>query len=114
MHFVQPGEVFFLENAGVFASLLSRVGVAAILRHLVDEEQGKHLDALMEQRLFFVEVRLDRLANLDAPQGRFVHVARCFTGLEHNAIGEADRVVDGVDVRHDESAILLQPVRQVV
>mgnify|MGYP001565684970 CR=1 FL=1 len=58
--------ILLLEHAGVFA-LFVGLGIVAVLHHLVDEEERQHLDALGEELLLLVEVRLDRLADLDAP-----------------------------------------------
>ena len=64
-HLVQVLAVFLFKDPRVVTFLVRR-RVVAVLDHFIDEEQGQDLDALLEQRLLLVEVRLDRLPNLDA------------------------------------------------
>ena len=97
-HFVELGVVFLLKHSSIFTSDFAGLVVAAIFCDLVDEEKREHLDALSEERLLLVKVRLDRFANLDAAERRFVHVAGGFAGSKHHAVGEADRVLDRVNI----------------
>ena len=64
-HLVEVLAVFLFKDPRVVTFLVRR-RVVAVLDHFIDEEQGQDLDALLEQRLLLVEVRLDRLPNLDA------------------------------------------------
>ena len=68
---------------------------------------------LGEERLLLVEVRLDRFADLDAPQGRFVHVACGLARHQLHAVGEAHRCRCGVDVGNDEAFVLFQPAGNI-
>ena len=68
-----------------YSPLLVGLVVVAVLGDLVDEEQRQHLDALGEERLLLLEVRLDRLADLDAADGRFVDVAGRLAGASAHA-----------------------------
>ena len=108
-HLVQVLAVFLFKDPCVVTFLVRR-RVVAVLDHFIDEEQGQDLDALLEQRLFLVEVRLDRFPNLDATQRRFVHVPGGFANKKLNAVGEAQGVGVGVDVRDHIATVLIQLV----
>ena len=69
---------------------------------------------MLEELLLPLEVGLDCLPNLNLPQRRLVYVTGGFAGLQHFAVGEAERVGPGVDVRDDESLVLVETSRQVV
>ena len=56
--------ILFLKDAGVLAIIIFLV-IVPILGHLVDKKQRKHLDALREQLLFPVQVRLDGFTDLN-------------------------------------------------
>ena len=112
-HLVQVLAVFLFKDPRVIAFLVRR-RVVAVLDHFIDEEQGQDLDALLEQRLLLVEVRLDRLPNLDATQRRFVHVPGGFANKKLNAVGEAQGVGIGVDVRDHIATVLIQLVGKTV
>lgn len=61
-----------------------------------------------------VEVRLDRLAYLDAAQRGLGHVPRGIPDGEFKAIGEAQGVGIRVDVGHDKAiAVLIEFVREI-
>ena len=113
-HLVEIQVVFLFEDSGVLA-LLVGLRVVAVLGHLVDEVQRQDLHALLEQGLLFVEVGLDRLANLDAAQRCFGHVTSGIAHRQLQPVGETQCVSVGIDVRHHEAvAVLVQAVRKTV
>ena len=60
--------VLLLEHLAVAHRLVAvGVGNVTVLGHLVDEEERQTLDATEEQRRLLLQVALDRLADLDAP-----------------------------------------------
>ena len=102
--------VLFLENPRVLTVSVGLV-IVPVLHHFVDEEQRQDLDALCEQLLFLVQVRLDRLTDLDAADVALGDVAVRLTGAQHFATREFDRVVHGVDLADREAAILVHLAR---
>ena len=110
--------VLLLEHPRVLAERVFS-GVVTVLRHLVDEEQGQHLDTLAEEFPFLVQVGTDDLPDLDAALGVLRDVAIGeLTGEDNVAIAQLDHVAVRIDVDHDEGPAVgpvgLQPVRQIM
>ena len=106
--------VLLLEDAGVVAERVLPV-VVAVLRHLVDEEQREHLDALREQLALLVEVGSDHLSDLDATLRLLGDITVGeLSSDDHVTVAELDHVADGVDVRDDEIPVGLDSVGEVV
>ena len=96
------GGVLLLEDAPVLARGLGAVLVVdAVLPHLVYEEERETLDAAPEQRLLLLEVALDCLANLHAPQVGLSGVALRPSLEHHHVVHEAHVAGHATLRRHD-------------
>ena len=108
--------ILLLEHPRKKAVLGPSVGVVLpVVRDLVDEEEGQHLDAPAEQPPLPLDVGEDRFADLDAAQPVLVQPADRLSGAEPDTVQELHGVVPAVDGLHDEAVpVLLQPAGALV
>lgn len=105
---IQDVRVLLLEDVAVLGvRLVAVLVVPAVLRHLVDEEQGQALDAPVEELLLLLEVRADCLTDLNASHVRLRHVAGDLARVNRHAVGETHLTPDRVDRADMVAAILL-------
>ena len=111
---IDKSGVFFLKDLLERAFYLITVTVvAAVLSHLVDEEQRQAFDAKLEQFTLALEVGFDSLSNLNALQMQFVGVAHEFTFADGLSVGEGDVahrlcLIPGEDLGDGEVAVFEQ------
>ncbi len=67
-----------------------------------------------EERLLFLEVGFDGLADLNAAKGSLVDVAHGLAGAEHDTIGEANGLIEGVDIGDHVAPVLIEAVGEIV
>ena len=113
-HLIGKLRVLLLENPGVVAQRVVTC-VIAVLRHLVDEEQRQHLDALREELALLIEMGADHLADLDAALGLLGHVpVGELAGHDDVAVAQLDHVTVGIDVSDEQPLVRLDPAGHVV
>ena len=101
--FVQIAIVFILKHLPQRTLHLVPVRVIAlVVGHLVDEEQRKGLDALLEQGSFLLKMRLDGFPNLYQLDGFLADIAHHLALTQLFAVLEIDRVRQRVDFRDDK------------
>ena len=101
--------VFFLKYSRVFP-LFVGLAIVTVFGHLVDEKERENLHALGKKGLFFFQMGLDRLPDLDAPHGHFGNVAGGIARAQHLAVCELHRVCGGVNLGNHKATILLKLV----
>ena len=85
---------------------MSSLVVLLVLCNFVDEEQRQNLDALMEKLTLPLQVRKNRLTDLNTAKLVFADLADHITGKDFDAVQELHRVVASVD-RLDHKAFLV-------
>lgn len=112
---VENGQILLLEHPAVFAQHLVAVFIVlTVLADLIDEEEGKGLDALRKEGLFLFKVGENGLTNLDAAHIGFGNIAHQHTGADGFAVGEGDGVACGINFGDGVALVLLQLVGFVV
>ena len=87
LHGVENVVVLFLEHIGVDAvERMPNLIILLVLRNLVDKEQGQDFDALMEKLPFPLQVRKNRLTDLNAAKLVFTDLADHVTGKDFDTI----------------------------
>ena len=103
LHIADDIIVLFLEYIGVDAVLrLSRLVILLVLGHFVNEEERQHLDALVEQFTLPLDMRKNRLPNLNPPQLIFADFTDHIPGIDLNAVQEFHGVVPAVNAGNDK------------
>jgi hypothetical protein len=101
--------IFLLEHVGEDTVLwLSVLVVYTVMIHLVDKEQGQHLDALIEELPLTLDVGEDGFPYLDTAQLVLVHLANHVSSVKLDAVDEFDGVVSAIDALHDETVPILR------
>ena len=112
---IQHAEVFFLENNAVFAQhFLAVFVIAAVLCHLVNEEQRQRFYAHVEQLFFLFKVGKDSFAYLNSAHILFGNVACDLVCADNLAVGESHRAAHGVDILHGVALVLLHFLRDEI
>ena len=115
LHGAENVVVLFLEHIRINAvERMSSLVVLLVLRNLVDEEQGQDFDALMEKLTFPLQVRKNRLADLNAAKLVFADLADHITGKDFDAVQELHRVVASVDRFHHKADFVLVQITGIV
>ena len=79
--------ILFLEHIRIDAvERMPSLIILLVLRNLVDKEQGQDFDALMEKLPFPLQVRKNRLTDLDAAKLVFADLADDVTGKDFDAV----------------------------
>jgi len=93
-------------------SLFIDSGVVPVPGHFVNKEQRENLHPFIEELHLLIKVRLDRLTDLNAAQRYLGNITNHITHRQFYAIGKAQGVRIGIDVRyHKPIAVLIQLVR---
>ena len=116
LHIADNVVVLLLEHIGVNAVVGTPFTVIPpVFRHLVNEKQAQHLDALAEEPAFPLDVREDRLADLNAAELLLADFPDDVAGIDLDAVQELHRVVPSVDELDDKAVlILIQPAGIVI
>ena len=108
-HIVPQRDVFRLEQRRVLPGRpLTRFVVLTVLRHLVDEEQRQHLDSATEQDPLPLQVRADRLADLQPPFVVLRDVPRRRARRQLQSVGQRQRIGARIDLRHRPPVAVLR------
>jgi hypothetical protein len=71
--------------------------------NLVNEEQGQHLDALVEQLTLTLDMGENRLSNLDPAQLVLINFAHHITRVKLDAVDKFDGIISAINALHDEA-----------
>ena len=97
--------VAFLKHGGIDAGGAILV---AVLVYLVDEEQGQHLDALLQIPQFFVQVGFDGAPDLRFLDDVLVYVANGLAQLDLLGVAELDMLKVGGAVNSGDGVAFVQ------
>ena len=112
---IQNGNILLFKHHAVFAKYLVAIFIVlAIFCHLVNEEQGQALDAHVKELLLFLEVGKDGLANLNAANILFGHIAYYVTGFDDYAVGKSHSATQRIDFGNGIAFVLPHFLRNEV
>ena len=115
LHGVENVVVLFLEHIGVDAvERMPNLIILLVLRNLVDKEQGQDFDALMEKLPFPLQVRKNRLTDLNAAKLVFADLADDVTGKDFDAVQKLHGVVASVNGLHHKADFVLVQIAGIV
>ena len=108
--------VFLLKYGGVFAvDRLARGVIFPVVCHFVNEEQGKHLNALVKQLALPLDVGENGFPYLDTPQLIFVHCSDHIPSKNFDTVEELHRVISSIDLLdHKSVSVFLQSAGVVI
>ena len=116
LHGVYDILVFLLKYGGVFAVDRLACGIIfPVVCHFVNEEQGKHLNALVKQLALPLDVGEDGFSYLDTPHLVLVHDSNDIPGKNLDTVDELHRVISSIDLLdHKAVSIFFQTTGVVI
>ena len=115
LHGAENVVVLFLEHIRINAvERMSSLVVLLVLCNFVDEEQRQDLDALMEKLTLPLQVRKNRLTDLNAAKLVFADLTDHISGKDFDAIQELHRVIASVDRFHHKADFVLIQITGIV
>ena len=100
--------ILLLENIGINSIFrISCFVILFVFCHFINKEEGKYLDAFMEQFLFSFQMRVNRLSNLNSSDLFFIDLTHNISGIEFDSIQEFYGIVPSVNSGYHVSFLVL-------